>query len=120
MSWGDIFTSFLVPPLATLGWNMAFRMFGLGRFYLWPLGWLSSGAAILITGCARSDLIAIIGGGLNVLAAAAAWWWRRKRRKRAPRAYGAKSRARVAALVMKTREAGRPRRVLRPVPGGVG
>ena len=46
------------------------------------------------------------------------WWRRRKRRDRAPRAYGAKSKARIAALVRKARQAARPRPVLRPVPGG--
>lgn len=53
-------------------------------------------------------------------AAAGAWiWlWKRKRKDRAPRMYGAKSRALVAALVRKAREAARPRPVLRPQPGG--
>ena len=48
------------------------------------------------------------------------WWqhWNRRRRKHAPRAYGAKSRALIATLVRKAREAAKPRRVLRPVPGG--
>ena len=47
------------------------------------------------------------------------WWkyWNRRKRKRAAALAGAKSRARVAALVRKAREAGTPRRVLRPVPG---
>jgi hypothetical protein len=54
-----------------------------------------------------------------VQVAIGAWLWRRGRRgrKRAPRAYGAKSRALVAALVTKAREAAKPRPVLRPVPG---
>jgi membrane protein implicated in regulation of membrane protease activity len=53
-----------------------------------------------------------------VLNALAAWsWWRRRKRRRAPRALGAKSRARIAAMVTRMRE--RPARpVLRPVPGG--
>lgn len=47
------------------------------------------------------------------------WWKHRKnrKRKRAASLVGAKSRARIEALVRKTREAGQPRRVLRPVPG---
>ena len=46
--------------------------------------------------------------------------WRRHRRqvRRALGLAGAKSRARVAALARKAREAARPRPVLRPVPGG--
>jgi len=44
-------------------------------------------------------------------------WWRR-RRKRAPRSYGAKSRALLAAITRTMRERSRPRPVLRPSPGG--
>ena len=55
------------------------------------------------------------------VAAFLAWdLWRRHRRqvRRALGLAGAKSRARVAALARKAREAARPRPVLRPVPGG--
>jgi len=44
--------------------------------------------------------------------------WRTRRRRRAPRAYGYKARALIAALARKAREAARPRPALRPVPGG--
>lgn len=55
--------------------------------------------------------------GFLILAAYfASRWWRRRKRKRSPRALGAKSKAQLAALVRKTREAGRPGPVLRPVP----
>jgi membrane protein implicated in regulation of membrane protease activity len=47
------------------------------------------------------------------------WWHRRKRRRRAQAALGAKSRALRDALVRRTREAAKPRPVLRPVPGSV-
>lgn len=51
--------------------------------------------------------------------ALAAWlYWRHRRRDRAPRSYGYKARARIAALIAKAREALRLRPVLRPVPGG--
>ena len=46
------------------------------------------------------------------------WWRNRRRRDRAPRTYGAKSRARVAALARKAKQAARPSPVLRPVLGG--
>ena len=58
-------------------------------------------------------LCAIVNAGIG----AWLWWRRRKRRDRAPHAYGAKSKARIAALVRKARQAARPRPVLRPVPG---
>jgi hypothetical protein len=71
------------------------------------------------------DIAAGYWGWVPVMAASAlinAWncWrhWNRRKRRRAPRALGAKSRARIAALVRKARETARPRRVLRPVPGG--
>ena len=54
--------------------------------------------------------------GANAGLAAYLWWRKRKRRKRAPRAYGAKSRALVQALVRRAREQARPRPVLRPLP----
>ncbi len=44
--------------------------------------------------------------------------WNRRKRKRAAALAGAKSRARIAALVARVRETANPRRVLRPVPGG--
>lgn len=63
-----------------------------------------------------------LAGFFALAAALFAWaWWRkrkRKRRKRSPKALGAKSRALIAALVRRAREAARPRPVLRPQPGG--
>jgi hypothetical protein len=56
-----------------------------------------------------------------LLAVLFAWiWWRRRRRDRAPRSYGAKTRALLAAVVAKLRETLKPRPVLRPAPGGAG
>lgn len=53
---------------------------------------------------------------------AAVWWfiWSRNRRnrKRSPRSLGAKSRALIAGLVERSREALQPRPVLRPNLGG--
>ena len=61
----------------------------------------------------------LLAGFFGACAAWLAWlWWRkRKRRDPAARSLGAKSRARLAALVRKAREAAKPRRVLRPIPG---
>jgi membrane protein implicated in regulation of membrane protease activity len=60
------------------------------------------------------------GAACAALTALTAWrlWRRRKRRDRAPRELGYKARVTVAALVRRVREAGRPRPVLQPVPGG--
>lgn len=48
------------------------------------------------------------------------WWdrWRKNRRKRRGLVLGAKSRALIDAMVRAMKERSRPRRVLRPVPGG--
>jgi len=54
---------------------------------------------------------------VNLVFGAVMWWLSRRRRKRAPRAYGAKSRALLAAVVAKMREAAKPRPVFKPVPG---
>jgi hypothetical protein len=64
----------------------------------------------------------LLAAWMGFCAALNAWmaWehWNRRKRKRAAALAGAKSRARVAALVRKAREAARPRKVLRPVRGG--
>jgi hypothetical protein len=60
-------------------------------------------------------------GGVFVAAAVVVAWklWRhRKDRDRVPRAYGAKSRALLATLARRAREASKPRPAFRPVPGG--
>lgn len=84
-------------------------------------------AAVAVLSVVLSAVYAAQRNWLNALwfavcAAANVWnWWdcrRKKRRKRAPRAYGAKSRALIAAIVAKARAAAKPRPVLRPVPGG--
>jgi hypothetical protein len=58
------------------------------------------------------------GAGISAVIAAIVLWWSRPGRRRAPRELGAKSRARLAALAHRAREALRPRRVLQPQPGG--
>ncbi|HXJ24450.1 MAG TPA: hypothetical protein VNH17_02060 [Streptosporangiaceae bacterium] len=103
----------LSPGLAAV-FKMAWRSY---NFYF---GWLC--------GCLGGAIGFASGGGwpwmaadlANAGLAAVLWWLSRRRRKRAPRAYGAKSRALVEALVRRAREAARPRPVLRPVPGGAG
>lgn len=57
---------------------------------------------------------------LSLLAALYLWWRGRKDLRRITRLAGAKSRALLAALARKAREAARPRPVLRPAPGGAG
>jgi membrane protein implicated in regulation of membrane protease activity len=100
---------------------------------------------LAIRAAVARPVIGVLWFGLNcvadvllaaVLAAEGLWWlaawmavcavasalmcrdyWNRRKRKRATALAGAKSRARIAALVARARQAARPRRVLRPVPG---
>ena len=88
------------------------------RFSFFAAWWGGAGVPMVVNSVAGNWGIAdweatSLGVGI------AAWlWWRRRRKDRAPRAYGAKSRALIAALVAKAREATKPRPVLRPAPGG--
>jgi nicotinamide riboside transporter PnuC len=61
---------------------------------------------------------AAVSGGLAMILALLGWRsWNRRKRRRAPRTLGAKSRARIAAMVTRMRE--RPSRpALRPAGGG--
>jgi membrane protein implicated in regulation of membrane protease activity len=94
-------------------------------FFRWPARvnyalWLGTCIGGVIAAFTTVNWLALAVNVASGVVAAVLWWRRGHRRDRAPRAYGAKSRARVAALVAKAREAGCPCRVLRPVPGGAG
>lgn len=80
----------------------------------WLGAWLGGTVGNVCAGLSERDWLLIAGGCASALAAAAVWWYRRRDRKRAPKALGEKSRALVAALVARAREAARPRPVLRP------
>lgn len=86
--WPVTIASLIGDALMTLGWAVQ--------------GYWASAAIMTVAG-----ILALMG-----------WWQRRKRRKRAPRAFGYKSRALIAAIVATLRERSQPRPVLRPQPGG--
>lgn len=109
-------------PFIGLGlpWILARRR----RHPVWPNYWLW---LLIEAGGAAADLLPpqqwpVLAIHMTSGAVAAYLWWRsrRSRRKRAPRAYGAKSRARIAQLAAGMRDAQRPRRVWQPQPGGAG
>lgn len=102
-------------PVAML-WRNVFRY--LRWRYDFYLGWGSSGLCAAISYAISHLWLPAAGSGLNVAAAAICWWWSRRNRKRSAGLIGAKSRALVAAMVARMRETARPRRVLKPVPGG--
>jgi hypothetical protein len=105
----------VLPPLVSAGWMQVFRMYR-RRPWNFYAGWISSalpgGFIFLIFG----PRAWAAGSAANISLAAFLWWLSRRRRKRAPRSYGAKSRALIAAMVARMRESLRPRPVLRPAP----
>jgi hypothetical protein len=108
----DIGSAIAWPSLA--GWMLCIW---LGRDQTIPLVGMSVGDVLLLV----SDVMRGRWIGAAIDAALAVWWLsqisrNRRNRKRSPRSLGAKSRARLAALVRSMREA-RPRPVLQPVPG---
>ena len=118
MTW-DIAWACAWPPLWAA---VVCRMIPVLRPFTWPRfwgQWCNAGFWVMASEWwpGRDHPAAAVGAAQLVLGAVL-WWRSRRRRRRAPRAYGAKSRALVAALVRKAREAARPRRVLRPAPGG--
>ena len=80
--------------------------------------WISSGAVGIVVGILNKDAGWFTGSAVSLVIGLAIWWWRRKDRKRAAKALGYKSRALLAAVVRRAREAARPRPVLQPQRGG--
>lgn len=117
----------LWPPLIALLWPPSWAFIAMAIWRRWHpvrdvrrvgLHWLTAGAVIMVVDFAAQEWLPGTLAAGNVLIGAWIWWHNRRRRDRAPRMYGAKSRALVAALVRKARQAAKPGRVLRPVPGG--
>ena len=77
------------------------------------------GGTLGFIGGARPGMLPyVLAGTAHAVLGAVMWWLNRRRRKRAPRTYGAKSRALIAAVVAKMRETAKPRPVFRPQPQG--
>ncbi len=124
MKWGDILWGLMWPPAYTFGcaaFARTFRGVTTWRSALrpWFGRWLAACFGVEIS-AAVVWYAPEAGIGLALAAGAIAlWWWlRRKRRDPAARSFGAKSRARIAALVRKAREVAKPKPSLRPAPGG--
>lgn len=106
-----------------IGFALALTGLAVLGFGTFRNGWRLTGFDI------AGDLLSVAGWALRhnwaltalwvAVTAVQLWMMRRNRRRtRAARELGAKSRARLAALVAKVRESATPRPVLRPVPGG--
>jgi len=112
----DLVYALAWPPTWALLWTVIRRAWRL--IPSWAnagYAWMCAGGGVVI-GFILGPWPCVVIGAAHV--AIGAWLWRRGRRgrRRAPRAYGAKSRALVAALVARARDASTPRPVLRPVP----
>jgi hypothetical protein len=107
--WTDLVVAVAWPPFLAFFRPrpriVAYKIWTLNA--LWAAGVFAATELWIAAGCA----------GVSTLIAA--WlWWRHRRRDRAPKTYGAKTKAIIAAMVRRAREAAQPRPVLRPVPGG--
>jgi hypothetical protein len=115
LAW-DLLCATIGPPLVSAAGGRILRR--RGRTWNFYSGWIGSAAGGAI-GWAVSGAWGLMALDIaNICLAVFLWWLSRRRRKRAPRAYGAKSRALVAAVVARMRETLKPRPILRPVPGG--
>lgn len=113
----DILIGFLLPPVSGYAWDLVFRAWRWAHSSA-VSGWLSSSGAVAAISLFQHDWGMFACAAASFATAVAVWWWKRRRRDRAPKAYGAKSRALVAALVRRAREAAKPRPALRPQPDG--
>lgn len=108
-----------LPPALTAAWrpvNMLMMRWLMHRTYtkrdfVADWAWSATIQALLWQ---VSHLTAVaIGAGVSAVIAVLVWWWRRKP-DRAAGLIGEKSRARLAAVVRRAREAAQPRPVLQP------
>jgi hypothetical protein len=104
----------VLPPFASYAWCRALKRL---RGWFWQ-GWIWSASLGGVTWAIQGQWPWAVLDAANAGVAIVLWWLSRRRRKRAPRAYGEKSAALVAALVAKVREAARPRPVPRLGPAG--
>ena len=81
-------------------------------------GWICGCIAEMIANALDVQILGLIASAASLILAAVLWWLSRRRRKRAPKLAGAKSKARLAALVRTLRERTVPRPVYRPQPQG--
>lgn len=109
-----VLTALAWPPLWEFLVRRVLRWADLGFGSSWVLAAFWTG----FSDVSGDQWIAAAIAGANLVIGVWLWWHNRRRRDRAPRAYGAKARVRIAALVAKVREAAKPRPVLRPAPGG--
>ena len=113
----DLLCATVAPPLVSAAGGRILRRPGRRPWNFYG-GWIgaATGGAIGWAVSGAWDLMAL--DAANALLAVFLWWLSRRRKRRVPRAYGAKAKALIAAMVARMRESLKPCPVLRPVPGG--
>ena len=117
--WFDVILDVVWPPVSGLLYALMRSRYGgdfRGRTYVM---WGYAAAWDIGIGLIAALWLPVIVSAANLILAAWLYWRHGRRKDRAPRAYGAKSRALLAAIVRRAREAAKPRPVLRPVPQGI-
>ena len=114
----NLLTCTVAPPFFSFAWRCFFRLIRWRRGFNFWLGWVSSASAGTLSYLIQGPRIWVPLDAANALLAVFLWWLSRRRKRRVPRAYGAKAKALIAAMVARMRESLKPCPVLRPVPGG--
>jgi hypothetical protein len=116
VNWELLVNDILWPPTFALLWPCALRLLRLGSTlfddFWWS--WFLASAQAAVYAVTVSAWAPAAVSAVQASIALAKLWRRWKGRKRAAKALGEKSRALVAALVQRAREAARPRPVLQP------
>jgi len=81
-------------------------------------GWGATGFVLAVTSASSGEWAWAAAGAANAALAAICWWLSRRKRRHVAKLIGATSRALLAAVVARMKDALKPRTVLRPVPGG--
>ena len=108
-----------LPPALTMAWrpvSMLMTRWMMHRTYTkrdFVADWIWSASFQVFLWQVSHMTAVAIGSGVSAVIAVLLWWWRRKP-DRAANLIGEKSRARLAAVVRKAREAAQPRPVLQP------
>jgi hypothetical protein len=108
----------VAPPVLSWLWQQVLGRVLRGVRFRFYQGWIGAAVSGGFGFAWDRQWLWFLLAAANAGVAIVLWWLSRRRRKRAPRAYGAKSAALVAALVAKAREAARPRPVPRLGPAG--
>ena len=105
------------PPVWAPSWAWAMRRLGVRPPGGYWGSWITASVTALLTQALAVNLPAALVCAGSTVFAVIMWWLSRRRKRWVPRAYGAKAKALIAAMVARMRESLKPRPRLLPVPG---